>query len=196
MDTSLTEEDLNEFNRGLVIPRINQSPDVKDCLGIARDLMLGIIREVGVPISFGLHAVIPGGSSGLGRDELLSLEVAHELSKYFGSEGLHITAKFKFRTGKGCIMFKQVVAEKIREVEASLGRIFGGECTQQRDGECELRANIDRLSERFDKYRYRIVPAVMGENIVVCQAVQAWTRATDITWSGRMPIQEVHCGKC
>ena len=98
MNISLTEEDLNEFNRGLVIPRINQRPDVKDCLGIARDLMLRIIREVRVPVSFGLHAVIPSGSSGLGRNELLSLEMAHELSEDFGSEGLHITTKFKFGT--------------------------------------------------------------------------------------------------
>ena len=92
-------------------------------------------------------------------------------------------------------MFKQTVAEEIRQVEASLGGIFRGECTEQRDGECELRANIDSLCERFDEHRYRIVPAVMRENIVVCQAVQARTRAAHITWSGRMPIQEVHCGK-
>lgn len=98
MDTSLTKEDLNEFNRGLIVPRINQRPDVKDRLGIARDLMLRIIREVRVPVPFRLHAVIPGGSSGLGCDELLSLEMAHELSEDFGSEGLHITAEFKFGT--------------------------------------------------------------------------------------------------
>lgn len=97
-NTSLTEEDLNEFNRCLVIPRINQSPYVKDGLGIARDLMLGIIRELRVSVSFRLHAVVPSGSSGLGRDELLPLEVAHELSKDLRSEGLHITAKFKFGT--------------------------------------------------------------------------------------------------
>lgn len=92
-------------------------------------------------------------------------------------------------------MFKQIVVEKIRQVKASLGGIFRGECTQQRDGECKLRADIDSLRERFDKHRYRIVPAVMRENVVVCQAVQARTRAAHITWSGRMPIQEVHGGK-
>lgn len=47
-------------------------------------------------------------------------------------------------------MFKQVVAEKIRQVEASLGGILRGECTQQRDGEGEFWADIDSLSERLD----------------------------------------------
>ena len=171
VNTSLTKENLDEFNRCLIIPRINQSPDVKDRLGIARDLVLRIIREVGVPVSFCLHAVIPSGSSGLGRDELLPIEMAYELSKDIGSEGLHITAKFKFGTRKGCIVFKQTVAQKIRQIEASLGGILRGESTQQGDGECELWANIDSLSERFDQHRYRIVLAIMGENIVVCQTV-------------------------
>ncbi len=189
---SPTEQDLHKFDRRLPRLRIRQRPEVEDGLGIARDLVGNRVGEIGVSMSFRLDPMVPGGRGDGQRHELLAIKERDELLEDIGPEGLHIPPEFEVGAGERRVVLEHVVVEQIGEVEAPLGGIRRGQGPQDGDGGAELRADVQGLLHRFDQHGDGHVPAIMGEDVVVGQAVEGRTRPAQVPVPRRFPILEIH----